>query len=508
MKNLIQLLIFLGFISSCQNSLPFNEETSHLRDSELAPFYHGVASGDPLQDAVILWTRVTPEQQLPAIKIEWEISSTPDFEETRAGSIETSPEKDYTVKIDVNNLESGKTYYYRFKALGNYSTVGKTKTASSSNSEVKFGVVSCSNYEWGYFNAYTALAEENLDAIIHLGDYIYEYAPGRYGDTTLNRPSIPAKELISLKDYRTRYSQYRLDKDLQAAHASHPFINIWDDHEIANNSYKEGAQNHQDDEGSYEVRKAAAKKAFYEWLPIREHTNHYRKFSYGELADLVMLDERLAGRTFIADSLSDPTLQDTTRTMLGEEQLDWFTGQLLNSNARWKVIGNQVIFSYLNWGFPSFNINLDSWDGYPHEQQKIANLIQENSIENVVFITGDTHSAWAFEVTNDPFKSYNPKTSEGAFAIEFGATSINSSNSNETTSDEEVIAHEEKITNSAINPHLKFSNMRDHGYLVLTLSEDKAEAEWKLLETTKERNSKISLVEKMWVRAGEVKLRK
>jgi len=263
---------------------------------------------------------------------------------------------------------------------------------------------------------------------------------------------------------------------LRDAHQAHPFITIWDDHEIANNSYKDGAQNHQADEGSYVTRLAAAKKAYYEWLPVRESQQLYRSFDFGPLAEIIMLDERLAGRTAPPDSLKDPKIDSAK--MLGDEQLNWFKEKLVNANSQWKIIGNQVIFSYLNWGQESFSINLDSWDGYPLERESIKQMIIENGIENVVFVTGDTHSSWAFEVTDKPFTEYNPDTGEGAFAVEFGTTSINSGNSDERSPVEVVKELENYITNSPVNPHLKYSNLRDHGYLLLSLTKKSATASW------------------------------
>lgn len=507
--NLLLQILLLALVFACTQPKeypPFVEDTDQLQDSTMAPFYHGVASGDPLYDQVIIWTRVTPQDSLPDIDVVWEIASDINFQDVvNEGTISTNPDKDYTVKVDVDGLDAGTSYFYRFHALGKSSMIGRTRTASTDADEIKFGVVSCSNYEWGYFNAYGALAQEDLDAIIHLGDYIYEYAPGGYGDTTLGRAPIPNKEIISLQDYRSRYSQYRLDKDLIAAHANHPFINIWDDHEIANNSYKDGAQNHQADEGSYEERKKVARQVYYEWIPIREGGKHYRKFEFGEIADLIMLDERLEGRTYIADSLGDPSLADSSRTMLGKEQRNWLISQLRSSDAQWKVIGNQVIFSYLNWGHPTFNINLDSWDGYPIEQQLIADVLKE--LDDVIIITGDTHTAWAFEATNKPFDEYNQETSEGAFAVEFGTTSINSSNANERYEDSLVFIHEQKIIDSEVNPHLKWGNMRDHGYMILSLSERRAEATWKFMETIKEPRLDIKETKTIWVNSGEVKLK-
>lgn len=512
MVRLLSLLLLLFLVWACQNKETYphlTENTESFRDASLRPFFHGVASGDPLPNAVIIWTRVTPITQEPSVEVIWEIAIDKTFNNIAAtGTLTTGPEKDYTVKIDIDSgLTAGTNYFYRFKALGGVSMVGKTKTAPETASEVRFAVVSCSNYEWGYFNAYARVAEErNINAVLHLGDYIYEYGPGRYGDTTIGRFNIPPREIVSLQDYRDRYALYRLDPDLQAAHANHPFINIWDDHEITNDSYKEGAENHQPEEGDYTTRKGIARQVYYEWLPIRESPLLYRAFSFGDLADLIMLDERLAGRTKQADSLTDVTLQSEERSMLGAEQLDWFGQQLKNSEAQWKVVGNQVIFSHLNWGFPSFNINLDAWDGYPVEQQKVANLIRNNAIENIVFLTGDTHSSWAFEVTNQPQKGYNPETGEGAFAVEFGVTSINSSNSNERAPTDSVLIHETKIVNTSINPHLKYANMRDHGYLVLSLDSEKAQATYKYVATLRERDQRVRTETVLQVNSGEAKL--
>lgn len=498
MKYSVSLGLVILLFSSCE-SLKQQEKQpvatsgiEQLYNSELKPFYHGVASGDPLSDRVILWTRVTPENNEKNISVLWEIAADEEFQSVvNSGNAETGPDHDYTVKVDALNLQPDTRYFYRFKASGSISPVGKTRTAPKGVTDsLKFAVASCSNYEWGYFNAYKNIAERNdLDAVIHLGDYIYEYPAGGYGDTTIGRKHLPPHEIISLDDYRLRYSQYRLDPDLRAAHQNHPWITIWDDHEIANDSYKEGAQNHQPGEGDYDERKAAAKKAYYEWLPVRTSAELHRTFSYGSLADLIMLDERLAGRTAPADSVMQPDFDSEERTMLGKEQMEWFLNELETSDATWKIIGNQVIYSYLNWGHETFNINLDSWDGYPADQQKVANFIKGNETENVVFITGDTHSAFAFEVTVNPFSDYDPISGQGAFAVEFGTTSISSSNSDERFPVDSVLLHEKKITNTPVNPHLKYANLRDHGYMILTLRPDMATAAWYFVDTLKKPSS-------------------
>ena len=187
---------------------------------DLKPFYHGVASGDPTNSAVVIWTRVTPSFKASEVSVDWEVSRTPDFSVTlQEGTFRTGPERDYTVKVDVKDLEAGQHYYYRFKAEEQYSLVGETNTLPQDPEEMRIAFASCSNYEWGYFNAYAAMAaDEDIDLVVHLGDYIYEYAVGVYGDTSLGRFNVPDKEITALQDYRTRYSLYRLDPDLQAAH--------------------------------------------------------------------------------------------------------------------------------------------------------------------------------------------------------------------------------------------------------------------------------------------------
>lgn len=480
----LALLLVLVVICSCQSktSLPRLEDPlSDLLDPSLKPFYYGVASGDPLQDAVIIWTKVSPEDSLKSLLVDWEMATDKDFQSVVAeGNYKAEAERGYTVKIDVTGLEAGTRYYYRFKYDNAFSPVGRTMTATDDQAEsLKFAIVSCSNYEFGPFNAYGALAErDDFNAVLHLGDYIYEYGARGYGDTTTGRFHMPPYEILSLSDYRTRYAQYRLDKDLREAHQMHPFITIWDDHEIANDAYKDGAQNHQSDkEGAFSTRREIAERVYYEWLPIRRSEHLYRSFDFGEMAELIMLDERLAGRTAPVDSVSDPNIADPSRAMLGEPQLSWFQERLSSSEATWKVIGNQVIFSYLDWGFPTFSINLDSWDGYPRERSEIINNIKENDLRNILFVTGDTHTSWALEVTDDPFGDYQ---THGAIAVEYGTTSINSGNSNERqgATDESVKAHEKTIVGAPKNPQLKFTNMRDHGYLELALSRDEAIARW------------------------------
>lgn len=274
-------------------------------DTNLAPFYHGVASGDPLEDAVIIWTRVTTNST--SVTVKWKVAT--DIAMTqivKQGQVNTDQDKDYTVKVDITNLSAYKTYYYQFEVLGIKSIIGKTRTAPAKEdmiNNLRFAVVSCSNYQNGYFNVYNQIAKRNdIDAVIHLGDYIYEYESGGYGySDTIKRGHLPENEIITLDDYRVRYSYYRLDPMLRNVHQQHPFINIWDDHEFANDANKYGAENHSPaTEGDWEIRKNNAHKAYFEWMPVRANTIEqyrlYRTISYGKLMDLIMLDTRIEGR--------------------------------------------------------------------------------------------------------------------------------------------------------------------------------------------------------------------
>ncbi len=274
-------------------------------DTSLAPFYHGVASGDPLEDAVIIWTRVTTNQN--EIEVRWKVATDASMSNViNEGNVTTNQAKDYTVKIDVDNLQPYTTYYYQFEALGKRSVIGKTRTAPAAEDLVdnlRFAIVSCSNYQDGYFNAYNQIAKRSdLDAVIHLGDYIYEYESGGYGySDDVGRGHVPENEIITLNDYRVRHSYYKLDPMLRNVHQQHAFIHIWDDHEFANDANKFGAENHNEfTEGDWETRKNNAFKAYFEWMPVRansiEEYRLYRKISYGKLMDLMMLDTRIEGR--------------------------------------------------------------------------------------------------------------------------------------------------------------------------------------------------------------------
>jgi len=519
---------FLFVIATLANVVA--QRADDLFDPSLAPFYHGVASGDPLQDRVIIWTKVTTD--LPSVNVDWQMATDTAMSNIVAsGSVSTTADRDYTVKIDVTGLASNTTYYYSFNTLGRNSLIGRTKTAPSSEEadHLKFVLISCSNYNWGYFNVYNRIADRNdLDAVIHVGDYIYEYGESHpYQDLSLDRVTSPANEIVSLEDYRERYSLYRLTKALRRAHQQHPFIVTWDDHEVTNDAYDGGAENHQPEtEGDYATRKAVATQAYFEWLPIRDNgvQQVYRRFDYGNLVDLFVLDTRHEMRSIQPTSMLQEDF-NAPRTLLGEEQRSWLVKGLKTSEAKWKVIAQQVMFSPFNVGFaaPSSaitnpdsvfsveNFFLDIWDGYPAERQQIVDEIANNSIDNVVVLSGDVHSSFAFDVTTQPviypvpqtnylpFPSpvYNPETGAGAVAVEFVTPSVSAANFDENIGPELSAQFSFAMNNDLgvvpgtpiiYNPHMKYNDLVQNGYVLVDIKEDGAQGNYYYVPTVREIN--------------------
>ena len=479
-----------------------------LYDPALAPFYHGVASGDPLPDGVILWTRVTPPGRLATrrkVPVTWKVATDPLLSQVVAsGNTLATSRTDFTVKIDVRGLQPGQTYYYAFTAQGRQSITGKTKTAPAAPVEqLKFAVVSCANYEWGFFSGYEQISRRtDLDAVIHVGDYIYEYPDNAsYSAEEIRdlRTLFPRNETVTLRHYRTRYATYRLDPNLRRCHQQHPFITIWDDHEFANDAWRGGAENHTPrKEGRWTKRKAAAMRAYLEWMPVRtEGTSIVRTLSYGSLMDLVLLDTRIEGRDIQIDDVNDPALYAPDRTMLGLSQKEWLKNELSSSTATWKVIGNQVIFSEFNIGFaadldPLTTADflesqfLDIWDGYPAERAELVDFIATEQIDNVVILTGDIHCSFAFEIA-DPVlgnPNYDPVTGAGAVAVEFVTPSLSAANFDEEIGEfftglvEDVINRPYPATNINNNPHMKFADLDRHGYLVLSVEAQQVQVDY------------------------------
>jgi alkaline phosphatase D len=481
MKKLIILclncLLFTGVFS--QTSLSPLDCISH--------FYHGVASGDPLSDAVILWTRVTPDNFASPVVVNYKVAlDTAMTNVVNQGSILTDATKDFTVKVDATGLQPDTYYFYEFSALGSNSPRGRTKTAPENQKDsLRFAVVSCANLEAGYFNVYEAVASRNdIEAVLMLGDYIYEYEEGGYGQNTgIDRIFDPTHETISLEDYRLRYSVYHMDKSLQKLHQNYPWICVWDDHETANDSYMNGAENHSSNEGLWSDRKMMAQKAYFEWLPIRPKAPNnyeiYRKFEYGNILDLFMVDTRLIGREEQGVNVNDPN-----RTILGVDQYDWLTNELNLSTAQWKVLGNQVIFAPVTiFGVP---INGDAWDGYPAERDNVLNFVEDNNIENFTVITGDVHTSWAFDLENG----------SNNVGVEFVTPSVTSPGSPINVGG--VLTLE--------NPHIKYVELTKHGFIILDMNQQRIQADWFFVNTIDQIDPSYSWVKSLYSNSGVMKL--
>ncbi len=502
-----------------QETIPYvryNQEAGKTKmlNGELAPFYHGVASGDPLSDRVIIWTRVTPEQE-GTVTGTWRMCNDTSLMDVVAqGEFSTDADKDYCVKVDVTGLSPGRVYYYGFRALGANSLTGRTMTLPSETDHLRFAVATCSNYQSGYFSAYKHIAERNdLDLVIHLGDYIYEYAStGFGGDPELpSRYHFPDVEILDLADYRARHGLYKMDPDLMRLHQQLPFICVWDDHESANNAYKDGAENHDPaTEGAWADRKSASKQSYFEWMPIREQEGGiiYRNFEFGQLADLVMLDTRLEGRVQQVTSIDDTTYYDSDRTILGTVQHEWLNGQLISSDAQWKLLGNQVVFAPVGLGALSavplaFGAVADMWEGYPVERDSVIRFVHQNEINNLVVVTGDVHVSFGIDILENPEDSliYDPATGMGSDAVEIVAPSITSDSWGDFLGTSTTSLFDNVLGTS--NPHIKYKELYSHGYVILDITPEKTQADYYYIENIKEQNSNQYHAISLYTNSGE-----
>jgi alkaline phosphatase D len=467
------------------------------RQGSEAVFRHGVASGDPLRDRVVLWTRVTPGEPDATVDVEWMIAR--DARMSRAiarGSARTSAGRDYTVKIDAVGLAAGSTYYYRFAARGARSPVGRTRTLPARPTQrVKLALASCANLPFGFFNVYGRIAARpDLDAVLHLGDYIYEYPNNGYANRPegdgrpFGRVPRPDREIVSLDDYRQRYAQYREDPDLQAAHRQHPFVAIWDDHESANNAWSGGAENHNPGEGEWAVRRAAATRAWREWMPVREVAGAdyrlYRQLPLGDLADLLMLDTRLTGRDQQAAANDVASIERASRQLLGVTQEDWLAENLRDSTAAgkpWQVLGQQVMFApQVPAGKPA--TNNDSWEGYRSARVRVFDMATHANVKHLVVLTGDVHSPWAYDLAREPFDTtkYDPRTGRGAIGTEVVVPAVSSPN---------PITQERIPALLSSRPHLRYVAGQDRGYVLIEITPERLQADWWAVLTIAERSA-------------------
>jgi alkaline phosphatase D len=453
-------------------------------------FEHGVASGDPEPHGLLLWTRVSGASD--AVQLHWVVARDVELRDVvRTGQAEATPQRDWTVHVEVDGLEAASTYHYGFSTPGASSPVGRTRTLPDGPVDrLRIGVVSCADLSAGWFNAYARLADRDLDLVVHLGDYVYAHR-----ETPERRPHHPARECRSLADYRARHASYKRDPDLQRLHRSHAVVAVWDDHDIAGNAWRDGARGHDPStEGPWAERRAAATRAWLEWVPVRRPDDHdpdriWRHVPLGDLGELVLLDTRLYARDEQLDSpVAAERFRDPSRDLLGERQTSWLEERLRERRARWLLLANQVMFSPLHVPAPNrlarrmlerkgfaivgrTALNADQWDGYPHARRRLLELLASTGTRDAVVLSGDIHTSWAAE-------GLRARRGDPG-AVEVVTPSATAENY------DEMLSPPMRVTSPLAvrlvrwwNKWLRFGDVRGHGYVVLDVSAERVQADW------------------------------
>ncbi|OHC99871.1 MAG: alkaline phosphatase [Sphingopyxis sp. RIFCSPHIGHO2_01_FULL_65_24] len=527
-----RLLIKLGTAGLAALSLPGAARAMMARG-----FTHGVASGEPGPNSVLLWTRYAAPSDA---RLTVEVADTPDFARiVGGGSVDADGASDHTAKLMVRGLQPGRWYFYRFVAPdGTKSITGRTRTLPQGpTSAFNLALFSCSNMPFGWFNAYGhAASRQDIDLVAHVGDYLYEYAAGDYPSAKQALPGReiqPSQEIVALADYRLRYAAYRADPDLQRLHQLFPMIAQWDDHEFANDAWKGGAENHNDGEGSWTDRVAAAERAHGEWMPVAD--TRWRDYQVGDLATIFLpetrvtardrpfeIDEIVAGGGDAAAKLkafAETAYRDPARQLMGSDQEKWLFGGLAASKkagTRWQVCAQQIVTGTLftppesaNWfganppevvrrrvaasqlaakaGLP---LNMDAWDGYPAARDRLLGAAQSVDAD-LVMLAGDSHNAWAFDLAHDGRPA----------GIEVGGHSVTSTGFENYT---QGISEETRVAAlRGSSPQLKWANTRDRGYVSVAITPDKVTAHWHSVETIREKSLALKDTHSMTVRRGK-----
>ena len=504
-------------------------------------FNQGIASGDPTQNSVVLWTRITTED---ISNVVWQIASDSFFTNIlQQGELTADAEADHTVKLEVSNLEPGEVYFYRFIVNGVISEPGRTRTLPNGPIEkLGIAVASCSNYPFGYFNAYKEIANDgDIDFVVHLGDYIYEYGSDGWGSAqgeSLNRSHSPSHEIVSLSDYRERHAQYKSDRASRLMHASHPLIPTWDDHESANNPWTGGAQNHQPNtEGDWPSRREASLRAFFEWMPVREQPagldkeKLWRHFSFGDLATMTTLETRHTGRSIQVsynehlerienniqrDRFLGEVLGDPSRTILSNEMESFLAKSLADSVGKrttWRIIGNQIPVArthvpdvgnritpettggnpmpeshnqFSRLGELDLPLYLDTWDGYPAARQRFYNLCRDAGARDLIVLTGDSHAFWANELYDG---------SNQPMGVELGTTGITSPGDFENYGPEGAATFDKLV--SEHNREVVWTDCTQRGFVKLILTPESARAEYIVVNNVHSEQYRSSVLRKM-----------
>ena len=515
-------LILAGMYGLGALSVPGVASILHARG-----FTHGVASGEPGPESVLLWTRYVDTQN---VRLRVEIAEDTGFRRLAGGGeVMVEAERDHTARITLAGLEPGRWYYYRFIAPdGTLSPVGRTRTLPvGAVSRFGIGLFSCSNLPFGWFNAYAHACERSdLYLIVHVGDYLYEYPVGSYPDAASALPGRliqPSHEIVNLADYRLRYAAYRADPDLQRLHQSYPTITQWDDHELTNDAWVDGAENHQPEtEGDWSVRKATAIRVYREWMPVSD--DYWRSYPIGDLATLFKLETRITGRSAPLEleaalkgrddlpralkEFRDGALNDPARTMLGETQQNWLTAAIKDSvkgGRRWQILAQQIVMCQLQLPTEVDNLvpadapevfrrrvqagiaaaraglpfNFDSWGGFPVERERLLSAAQMAGA-NVITLSGDSHNAWAQNLTADG----------RAAGVEFATHSVTSPGFEFLTRgiDPKEVAGAMMSTNAG----LAYADTSQRGYTSVMLGPDAAIGQFHFLKTIRERSTELA----------------
>ncbi|MEV7191447.1 alkaline phosphatase D family protein [Streptomyces sp. NPDC093510] len=483
------------------------------------PFTLGVASGDPQPSSVLLWTRLAPAPYEPGnglpqerVTVHWELAHDARFRRVaRRGKVTAHPEFNHTVHVEADHLDAGRTYYFRFKTGRWVSETGRTRTAPPTGSRpgaLTLAAVSCQAYHDGYFTAYKHLAKDDVDVVFHLGDYLYEYAVNsvggarNYTDRTL--PAHFNKETQTLEDYRLRYALYKSDPDLRAAHAAHPFVVTWDDHEAENN-YADDIDENGNPPAEFLLRRAAAYRAYWENQPLRRRqlpsgpdAQLYRRLTWGRLAQFDILDTRqYRSDQAYGDKahVPGPETDDPRRTITGATQERWLIDGWRRSRALWNVVPQQVTFSERKLDLNAqAKLSMDAWDGYRASRQRVLAGARSAGIENLMVLTGDVHVGYAFDIKAD-FDDPSSKT----VGTEIVATSIASGKDGA-----DKPANWDTYTKA--NPHLKFYNGR-RGYVTVALGDDAARADYKTVSAVTTPGAPIRTAASFVTEAGDPGLR-
>ncbi|MGB5484089.1 alkaline phosphatase D family protein [Parasphingorhabdus sp.] len=509
-------------------------------------FTHGIASGEPSQNSILLWTRFvgTCDNRLTV-----EIAENIDFSGPKiSGEIVAQAERDHIAKITIDGLNPDQWYFYRFIAPdGTVSQIGRTRTLpEGATRRFNIGVVGCSNLPFGYFNAYAHAAQNrDLDLMIHTGDYLYEYPIGTYPSNEqalAGRMIQPSHEMVQLADYRLRYAAYRSDPDLQRLHQILPMIAMWDDHEFANDAYKDGAENHDASEGNWSTRKRVAERVYREWMPVsdRNHSDPlWSEYQIGDLATIFLTESRIGARNQPVDLVAalkgqqdvqkaletfrDDVWQDPAREMIGGEQEAWLAAAMQKSKAsgtKWQVWSQQCVMGELklpqeatNWvadDAPAFAkkrlevgamaakiglpINFDAWDGYPQARERALKIAQQAEADLIV-LSGDSHNAWAFDLATD----------DGAAGVEFGGHSVTSPGIESYLSGAKPDVAGRALVET--NPQLQWTDTAHRGYMTVTLTPEKATSTWHFLDTIRAKSIALTGSKSQTVLRGRNRLR-